>query len=77
MLPVKFTARPSSRLLEEVEGSHDAAILIAEVLLVRRTLAWITGIILLIATLMGVNFFDYLSLHSFSYSFLYSNYLKQ
>nr|GEY79916.1 type 1 membrane protein [Tanacetum cinerariifolium] len=53
VLPVKFTTRPSSRLLEEVEGSHDAAILIAEVLLVRRTLAWITGIILLIATLMG------------------------
>lgn len=71
VLPVKFTARPSSRLLEEVEGSHDAAILIAEVLLVRRTLAWITGIILLIATLMGVNFLDYLSMHSFSYSFIF------
>ncbi|KAI3746914.1 hypothetical protein L6452_09356 [Arctium lappa] len=55
MLTVKFTTRPSPRWLEE-KGSHADAIRIAEVILVRRTLAWITGIILIIATLMGICF---------------------
>nr|XP_043634452.1 uncharacterized protein LOC122605560 [Erigeron canadensis] len=62
MLTVKFTMRPTSRLLEEKEGSHDASLLIAEVLLVRRTLAWITGIIFLISTLMGTWFLLYMPL---------------
>ncbi|KVI08273.1 hypothetical protein Ccrd_013361, partial [Cynara cardunculus var. scolymus] len=56
MLTVKFTTRPSPRWLEEEKGSHADAIRIAEVLLVRRTLAWITGIILIVATLMGICF---------------------
>ncbi|KAL8211374.1 hypothetical protein R6Q57_005811 [Mikania cordata] len=57
MLNIKMTTRASPRWLEEKdERSHDAShALIAEVLLVRRTLAWITGIILIIATLMGVS----------------------
>ncbi|XP_071706484.1 uncharacterized protein [Rutidosis leptorrhynchoides] len=59
MLSVKYTTRPSPRWLEEKEGSRDS-VLIAEVLLVRRTLAWITGIILLISTLMGVWFLLYM-----------------
>ncbi|PWA89839.1 type 1 membrane protein [Artemisia annua] len=71
VLPVKFTTRPSSRMLEEVEGSHDAAILIVEVLLVRRTLAWITGIILLISTLMGTWFLLYMPITKDT--LLYSN----
>ncbi|KAK1421570.1 hypothetical protein QVD17_24010 [Tagetes erecta] len=64
MLNIKLTTRASPRWLEEEkEGSHDAArVLIAEVLLVRRTLAWITGIILIIATLMGVWFLMYMPL---------------
>ncbi|KAI3704250.1 hypothetical protein L1987_74466 [Smallanthus sonchifolius] len=64
MLNIKLTTRASPRWLEEKEGSQDAAAraLIAEVLLVRRTLAWITGIILIIATLMGVWFLMYMPL---------------
>ncbi|KAJ0693985.1 hypothetical protein HanPI659440_Chr15g0603611 [Helianthus annuus] len=63
-LNIKLTTRASPRWLEEEkEASGDAArILIAEVLLVRRTLAWITGIILIIATLMGVWFLMYMPL---------------
>jgi len=64
MLNIKLTTRASPRWLEEEKkGSGDAArILIAEVLLVRRTLAWITGIILIIATLMGIWFLMYMPL---------------
>ncbi|KAF3457664.1 hypothetical protein FNV43_RR02322 [Rhamnella rubrinervis] len=53
MLNVKFVPRPSARWLEETKPSHDS---LQEVVLVRRTLAWITGIILIIATLLGVYF---------------------
>ncbi|KAK9078091.1 hypothetical protein SSX86_002148 [Deinandra increscens subsp. villosa] len=64
MLNIKLTTRASPRWLEEeTEGSNDAKrILIAEVLLVRRTLAWITGIILIIATLIGIWFLMYMPL---------------
>ncbi|XP_076924974.1 uncharacterized protein LOC143587613 [Bidens hawaiensis] len=65
ILNIKLAKNPSPRWLEEEkEASNDAAarILIAEVLLVRRTLAWITGIILVIATLMGVWFLLYMPL---------------
>ncbi|KAI3523600.1 hypothetical protein L1887_01848 [Cichorium endivia] len=55
ILTVNFASRPS-RLLEETKGIKPDAIIIAQVLLVRRTLAWITGIILIIATLLGVHF---------------------
>ncbi|CAK9173797.1 unnamed protein product [Ilex paraguariensis] len=55
MLNVMITSRSTPRWLEETTGSSNP-ILVAEVLLVRRTLAWITGIILLIATLFGVYF---------------------
>jgi renin receptor len=55
MLNVKFVPRvvprPSARWLEETKPSYDS---LPEVVLVRRTLAWITGIILVIATLLGV-----------------------
>ncbi|KAF9612283.1 hypothetical protein IFM89_038853 [Coptis chinensis] len=54
-LNVKITSQPSIRLLGEVNNSTDIT-KIAEVLLVRRTLAWITGIILLLSTLMGIYF---------------------
>lgn len=54
-LNVKFTSRPAARQLQE-KNSGPATIIIAEVLLVRRTLAWLTGIILLISTLLGVSF---------------------
>ena len=59
MLTVKVTSRASPRLLEEEKGSRADAIRIAEILLVRRTLAWITAIILIIATLMGVSSFNF------------------
>lgn len=51
MLNVKYVHRPSARWLEEEKPSHDTK---DEVVLVRQTLAWITGIILIIATLLGV-----------------------
>ncbi|KAI3990824.1 hypothetical protein MKX01_011732, partial [Papaver californicum] len=54
LLNVKFTSR-TSRLLEE-KASTASPTLIVEILLVRRTLAWITGIILLISTLLGMFF---------------------
>ncbi|KAG5531282.1 hypothetical protein RHGRI_026035 [Rhododendron griersonianum] len=49
VLNVMFTSQPSARRLEE--NSID----VAAVLLVRRTLAWFTGIILVVATIMGVS----------------------
>ncbi|KAK9287659.1 hypothetical protein L1049_016096 [Liquidambar formosana] len=54
MLNVIFTSQSSSRQLEEKEGSPDMTIV--RVALVRRTLAWITGIILLVSTLLGIYF---------------------
>ncbi|XP_015887472.3 uncharacterized protein LOC107422525 [Ziziphus jujuba] len=53
MLNLRFIPRPSARWLEETKVPHDLKV---EVVLVRRTLAWITGIILIIATLLGVYF---------------------
>ncbi|CAA0816685.1 putative type 1 membrane protein [Striga hermonthica] len=52
---VKLNSQRSARQLAETETSPDIAKL-AEVLFVRRALAWITGIILLIATLLGILF---------------------
>lgn len=54
MLNVMFTCQPSPRWLAEKEVPKDTKIV--QVLLVRRTLAWITGIILIISTLLGVRF---------------------
>ncbi|XP_058101548.1 uncharacterized protein LOC131245839 [Magnolia sinica] len=51
MLDVKFSTR-TSRRLEEVEPLN--ATTIAEVKLVRLSLAWITGVILLVSTLIGI-----------------------
>ncbi|KAM7261539.1 hypothetical protein ACFE04_008906 [Oxalis oulophora] len=51
MLSVTLASRPSPRWLAEKTTSPEAAIV--EVILVRRTLAWLTGIILLIATILG------------------------
>ncbi|XP_026457638.1 uncharacterized protein LOC113358317 isoform X2 [Papaver somniferum] len=53
-LNVKSTSH-TSRLLEE-RAPTASPTLIVEILLVRRTLAWITGIILLISTLLGTFF---------------------
>ncbi|XP_035548122.1 uncharacterized protein LOC109004054 [Juglans regia] len=54
MLNVVYTSQTSARWLVDSEGSHNMTD--PRVLLVRRTLAWITGIILLISTLLGVYF---------------------
>ena len=43
--------RPGARWLVETKGVNAT---VAEVVLVRRTLAWVTGVILLISTLIGV-----------------------
>lgn len=59
ILNVKFTSHPAPRILEE-RRSGPAALIIAEVLLVRRTLAWLTGIILLISALLGTYFLLYM-----------------
>lgn len=53
MVEVTSSAR-ISRWLEETSTSNINSTRVYEVLLVRTTLAWITGIILLISTLMGV-----------------------
>ncbi|THG00814.1 hypothetical protein TEA_016876 [Camellia sinensis var. sinensis] len=52
LLNVMITSRPSARWLEETTGPPNSTT-IAEIVLVRWTLAWITGIILVIATLLG------------------------
>ncbi|XP_059448694.1 uncharacterized protein LOC132179909 isoform X1 [Corylus avellana] len=54
MLNTMFTSQPSARWLVETKDSYNVTVL--EVLLVRRILAWLTGIILLISTLLGVYF---------------------
>ncbi|XP_039173550.1 uncharacterized protein LOC104453049 [Eucalyptus grandis] len=53
LLDVTFTSRPSVRWLAESEASANAT-KAAEVALVRLTLAWVTGLILLISVLLGV-----------------------
>ncbi|KAL2469512.1 putative type 1 membrane protein [Abeliophyllum distichum] len=55
MLNVMVASRPSARWLEENKAST-AITKLAEVALVRKTLAWITGIILLISTILGIYF---------------------
>ncbi|XP_057486184.1 uncharacterized protein LOC130772309 isoform X2 [Actinidia eriantha] len=55
LLNVMFTSQRPARWLEEAKGSSGQTIDV-EVLLVRTILAWLTGIILLIATLMGIYF---------------------
>ncbi|XP_010488491.1 PREDICTED: uncharacterized protein LOC104766323 [Camelina sativa] len=64
------SSRSSARSMAEVEGIPRPAI-IAQVLLVRLTLAWLTGIILLIATILGVYFLMYMPLTKDT--LLYSN----
>nr|KAJ0224122.1 hypothetical protein LSAT_V11C200066470 [Lactuca sativa] len=54
MLTIKLTTRQHPRWLEEKSLPDFAKI--AEVALVRKTLAWITGIILIVSTLMGICF---------------------
>ncbi|KAF3679816.1 putative non-lysosomal glucosylceramidase-like isoform X1 [Capsicum annuum] len=49
---VIFTSQPSARWLEETKDSSNSTA-IEEIVLVRRTVAWITGILLIIATLLG------------------------
>ncbi|KAK1592520.1 hypothetical protein Q3G72_026282 [Acer saccharum] len=56
VLNLMSTSSPSSRWLAEgVEGSINVPA-IAKIVLVRLTLAWVTGIILIIATLFGIYF---------------------
>ncbi|EEF44248.1 uncharacterized protein LOC8280683 [Ricinus communis] len=54
LLNVMFTSWPSARWLAEAEGSNATDTAIMEVALVRKTLAWLTGLILLISTLIGI-----------------------
>lgn len=54
MFNVKFARQSIARLLAESKDAKDPRAAIVEVILVRRVLAWITGIILIIATLLGV-----------------------
>lgn len=59
ILDVKIHSRPSSRWLEEKKGGP-RSLIIAEVLFVRLTLAWLTGIILIVSTLLGIYFLLYM-----------------
>ncbi|KAF8117667.1 hypothetical protein N665_0008s0023 [Sinapis alba] len=71
LLSVESSSRSyAARSMAEVEGVPSAAI-IAQVILVRLTLAWLTGIILLIATILGVYFLMYMPLTKDT--LLYSN----
>ncbi|XP_004486476.1 uncharacterized protein [Cicer arietinum] len=54
---VFFTPHYTARWLEEVNTLNTT---IAEVALVRKTLAWVTGIILLVSTLMGTCYLLYM-----------------
>ncbi|GMI96124.1 putative type 1 membrane protein [Hibiscus trionum] len=54
LMNVITTSRPSPRWLEETKSPTNTTL--AAQVLVRRTLAWVTGIVLLIATLLGVYF---------------------
>ncbi|KAJ8774112.1 hypothetical protein K2173_009543 [Erythroxylum novogranatense] len=52
---IMLISSPSARWLAETKSSSNATnATVAEVVLVRKTLAWITGIILIISTLIGV-----------------------
>ncbi|KAL2923386.1 ATP-dependent helicase/nuclease subunit A [Bienertia sinuspersici] len=53
MLEVTYVSRPYPRLLEESKNSTNSTA-VAEVALVRGTVAWMTGLVLIIATLIGV-----------------------
>ncbi|CAN6801909.1 unnamed protein product [Brassica oleracea var. botrytis] len=70
LLSVGSSSRSNARSMAEVEGVPSGAI-IAQVILVRLTLAWLTGIILLIATILGVYFLMYMPLTKDT--LLYSN----
>ncbi|XP_057957505.1 uncharacterized protein LOC131150667 [Malania oleifera] len=52
---VMSASRSSSRWLVETTGSSNSTIA-PEVVFVRRTVAWVTGVVLIIATLLGVYF---------------------
>lgn len=60
LLSIGSSSHLSARSMAEVEGIPSAAI-IAQVILVRLTLAWLTGIILLIATILGVRSHNFYS----------------
>ncbi|CAN1334610.1 hypothetical protein LINPERPRIM_LOCUS36467, partial [Linum perenne] len=70
-LDVVLTNWPSARMLAETNISPLINITILEVALVRTTLAWLTGIILLISTLIGVCML--LNMQVTKDSLLYSN----
>jgi renin receptor len=53
VLKVKVSPRPYARWLEEKKQASLNSTLIVKVALVRTTLAWITGIIFIIATVLG------------------------
>ncbi|MBA0570632.1 hypothetical protein Golob_004251 [Gossypium lobatum] len=54
LMNVIYTSRSSPRWLADTKSSANTTL--AAQVLVRRTLAWITGVVLLIATLLGVYF---------------------
>ncbi|CAH9079097.1 unnamed protein product [Cuscuta epithymum] len=53
MLNVILDSRPSARWLEEIHSPINDTLIEAQIL-VRRTVAWSTGILLIIATLLGI-----------------------
>ncbi|KAK4787244.1 hypothetical protein SAY86_011077 [Trapa natans] len=69
LVNVVINSHPSARIIKEKESTPSAADV--EKLLVRRTLAWLTGLILLISTLLGIYFLLYMPLTKDT--LLYSN----
>lgn len=56
MLNLVVDSRPSARWLEETKSGINTTLIEEAEKLVRRTVAWTTGILLIIATLLGVYF---------------------
>ncbi|XP_038995092.1 uncharacterized protein LOC120119345 isoform X2 [Hibiscus syriacus] len=54
LMNVTYTSGPSRRWLEETKKSLNTTV--AAQVLVRRTLAWVTGLVLILSTLLGVHF---------------------
>lgn len=55
MLNFVFDSRPSARWLEETKSVKNTTLAKEAEKLVRKTVAWTTGIMLIIATLLGVS----------------------
>lgn len=71
LLNVMVTSHPSPRWLEETELSPNSTA-VAEVIFVRRAVAWTTGLMIIIATILGVSFSSSTTTLGLSFCFIMS-----